>query len=430
MSNTQEEFFLEIEPNFEREINQEEPNKQRLKNENTSLQQDFTSEKQQSNSNKQNHRNEDASLHKTNERPSKQDRSLPPDMGKKYYVKSAKNGDQHIFADAKGQREIFQESENRLRTKMSDKRAIKLMMDTASHRGWNNIKIRGVEEFRREAWLEGQSRGISVRGYKPTELDLQELKQREQSYLRNEIAPLQKEKSIQRNEANQNVEASQQQKQQPRINYKDGVQGILIESGSRPYQDDKDNDFSPYVILGDEQGNKHTIWGVGLPDALLDANAKRGDFIHLKETGMETVIKDVLRKVDGKFIRAPEEVQRRGWKATVLKEQNRETNDERLAREYQTNTRAISAQSPDLKKAAMIETYVERKLKKEFPNDPKSIDQGMTVARVKISEAIAQAKDFPTPHVVEKRHLEKTTKEQSVKNHKSREQIRMQERNR
>ncbi len=45
--------------------------------------------------------------------------------------------------------------------------------------------MKGIEEFRREAWLEGQGRGISVTGYKPNELDLQELKKREQMFLRN-----------------------------------------------------------------------------------------------------------------------------------------------------------------------------------------------------------------------------------------------------
>lgn len=59
------------------------------------------------------------------------------------------------------------------------------MLDTAAHRGWTEIKVKGIEEFRREAWLEGQGRGISVTGYKPNELDLQELKKREQMFLRN-----------------------------------------------------------------------------------------------------------------------------------------------------------------------------------------------------------------------------------------------------
>ena len=117
------------------------------------------------------------------------DRSFPADIQRQLYIRADYRGDQHVYADSQGKREIFQESGDKLRTKVNDAHAVKLMLDTAAHRGWSSIKVKGSQEFRREAWLEGHARGIAVTGYTPTKLDLQELKNREQAYLRNEIVP-------------------------------------------------------------------------------------------------------------------------------------------------------------------------------------------------------------------------------------------------
>ena len=46
------------------------------------------------------------------------------------------------------------------------------MLDVAEAKGWNSIKLSGSKEFRRAAFLEANSRGIAVEGYKPTPQDL------------------------------------------------------------------------------------------------------------------------------------------------------------------------------------------------------------------------------------------------------------------
>lgn len=444
----------------------------------------------------------------------KPDRTLPFDIESRFYVREDRNGDRRIFADSKGTLEIFQESENRLRTKHNDEHAVRLMLDTAAHRGWSSITVKGSKEFRREAWLEGQARGIAVGGYKPNDLDLQELKQREQAHLRNEIAPARErgqdgrspdatERELNGNaplpqtgeEPGQPIEQTRADRRS--LDYKQGVAGILVDKGSRPYRDNDKNDPSPYVVLEDDRGRQQTLWGVGLPDALIKVGAKEGDQIRLRETGMERVTKTVLREVDGKLTRVNQDVNRRAWEAQVVQEREaarerdgdsrndrdqptaseREANinaaerridraivaaektlhtgpardaaledgayaNEQRAHEYMAGGRAATAGKPELRGAATIEAYVERKLRAKFPDDPTAVSRGMAAARTKISQVISRGQDFPTPRVVETRELDQATKERSesgrednrtrdtrdVEAHRAREQIREQNR--
>ncbi|MCB5205176.1 hypothetical protein LH464_22160 [Neorhizobium sp. T786] len=96
-----------------------------------------------------------------------------------------------VYTDGKGEREIFRSEGDRLRTKEATAENIAKMLDTAQHRGWQSITVRGKPEFKREAWLEASARGLNVTGYKPTELDQEELKRREEKHLGNEIQAIQ-----------------------------------------------------------------------------------------------------------------------------------------------------------------------------------------------------------------------------------------------
>jgi hypothetical protein len=74
----------------------------------------------------------------------------------------------------------FEDKGERLNTKNEDTKTIGAMLDVAKVKGWESIAVNGSAEFRREAWLEGQSQGLDVRGHKPNEKDFAELEQRRQ----------------------------------------------------------------------------------------------------------------------------------------------------------------------------------------------------------------------------------------------------------
>ncbi|KAB2671344.1 relaxase [Brucella tritici] len=265
------------------------------------------------------------------------DRSFPSEITSRYYIREDHGGTQRVFADSKGEREVFQDNGEKLRAKSFDAQGVRLMIETAAHRGWTSIEITGSKEFRRETWLEGQAHGISVKGYQPTELDWQDLARREQSYLRNEIIPIEgraldaahrdqeqsagSDQSSKVDKEQQNADNSGTPHTKP-VDYKEGVQGILVETGEKPYQDNEKNEPSPFVVIETANGNR-TVWGVGLPDALHRAGADIGDEIHLRSTGTERVLKTVIQDVDGQKQRVEQMVDRRAWEANVLEERDR-----------------------------------------------------------------------------------------------------------
>lgn len=247
--------------------------------------------------------------------------AFPADFEKRFYMASAANKT-HVYADSKGTRELFQAEENRLRAKTFDERGVSLMLDTAAHRGWTTIAVNGSKEFRREAWLEGQARGIAVTGYQPTEMDFQEVARREQTFLTNEIRLIEGRTSTQIKhptavEAVRAPEAQTQDKVEAALNLVAGVEGVLVSSGKKPFQNNPENEKSPYVVLETTDGEK-TLWGVGLPDALAKIDAIVGDKISLREAGMEKVEKTIVAVVDGKKERQVALVDRRAWDAQLI----------------------------------------------------------------------------------------------------------------
>ncbi len=84
-------------------------------------------------------------------------------------------------------RVAFVESPNKLRTAESDAFVAKSMVKLAEARGWDSIKVNGTAEFRRAVWMEAAVRGLQVRGYKPNDVDLAQLKEKQEARLNNTI---------------------------------------------------------------------------------------------------------------------------------------------------------------------------------------------------------------------------------------------------
>ena len=74
----------------------------------------------------------------------------------------------------------------KLATRGEHPEVIRALVEIARERSWDSVTVKGSETFRRAAWMEAARSGLQVAGYKPTDLDLAELKQREP---RNSIEP-------------------------------------------------------------------------------------------------------------------------------------------------------------------------------------------------------------------------------------------------
>jgi len=114
---------------------------------------------------------------------------VPEALRRRYYVDGRGGAGLGFYVDAKVTAPAFRDRGRQLVAARSDPNAIRDMTAIAQHRGWSIVVARGETSFRREAWLVGRSLGIEVRGYRPTERDIQELDRRVERRDRSDRAP-------------------------------------------------------------------------------------------------------------------------------------------------------------------------------------------------------------------------------------------------
>lgn len=103
---------------------------------------------------------------------------VPETLRRRYYVDGRGGAGLGFYADATVKAPAFRDGGRRLLCARNDPNAIRDMTAIARHRGWTIVVAQGEASFRREAWLAGRSLGLEVRGYRPTERDIQELDRR------------------------------------------------------------------------------------------------------------------------------------------------------------------------------------------------------------------------------------------------------------
>lgn len=110
-------------------------------------------------------------------RPSKRLGDVPEDVQRRYFT-DGRGGGLGYYIDATSPAPVFRDRGDRLTAARNDPNAIRHMVRIAQHRDWTVVLVRGAPEFRREAWLSGRLANLDVRGYRPTERDLQDLQRR------------------------------------------------------------------------------------------------------------------------------------------------------------------------------------------------------------------------------------------------------------
>ncbi|WP_337926856.1 LPD7 domain-containing protein [Pseudomonas savastanoi] len=74
------------------------------------------------------------------------------------------------------------------------------------------------------------------------------------------------------------------------------IEGTLIEHGEAPYQHNDDNQMSYFVTLKPEGSKPRTVWGVGLAEAMSEADLKQGDQVRLEDLGTQPVVVQVIEE--------------------------------------------------------------------------------------------------------------------------------------
>jgi len=83
-----------------------------------------------------------------------------------------------FFVDATVSVAAFRDHGDRLPASRTEPQVVRDLVAIAQHRGWTIVQVRGAAAFRRETWMTGRAAGLEVRGYRPTERDVQALARR------------------------------------------------------------------------------------------------------------------------------------------------------------------------------------------------------------------------------------------------------------
>ena len=190
----------------------------------------------------------------------------------------------------------FIDRDSKLATRGENAEVIRAMVQIAKARDWTSITVKGTEEFRRGAWLEASLVGMHVEGYKPTELDKQDLARRPSG---NSVAHA--AERVQAGTPVQSAAPVLSLVKPPETTVAAALapapvdpaaaRDILVAHGAAKYLHDPDPKAtdSYFVVLASPQGKDRTIWGVGLSDAIAKSGARIGDPITLIKNGQKQV---------------------------------------------------------------------------------------------------------------------------------------------
>lgn len=102
------------------------------------------------------------------------------DVAKKHNLYTVDKRETRVyFADHQQKQEIMRSTPDKVSTKREDKHTVSAMLDIAKARGWETVKLKGSQNYKREAWVQASMAGIKVDGYAHDATDQQELRRRQ-----------------------------------------------------------------------------------------------------------------------------------------------------------------------------------------------------------------------------------------------------------
>lgn len=209
----------------------------------------------------------------------------------------------------------------RLKAQTENLEVIRGLVDIAETRGWQGLRVTGTESFRSRVWAEAARRGLTVRGYVPSDVELAKLERELGERDGPILTPVQRGGVI--------VRQGLQSERVPPV--RDGAQalapgrtmdrdaggpadscapskeapgllfGKLLASGEAPYRFQEGASPSFFVRLATDQGER-VIWGKDFPRALAEAQSppQVGDLVGVQSLGRRPVtVKVPVRGDDG-----------------------------------------------------------------------------------------------------------------------------------
>lgn len=226
--------------------------------------------------------------------------AMPERVASKYLRKD----DKFYFAD---QTLAFVDKGGAVTVKTENLAVIKDVIAIAQARGWEELVVTGTKNFRREVWKEAFAQGLQVKGYTPTDLELQAAeRERARRLGPNEVRDDGRQRPVPPAADNHPKPVAPQSppaatpagtaRTEPPApaptNPATGVvYGKLLEHGEARYRFDDKNSQSYFVKLDPGDGKARTYWGVGLAEAMRESKTKPaiGALVGVEQVGSRPV---------------------------------------------------------------------------------------------------------------------------------------------
>jgi hypothetical protein len=314
-------------------------------------------------------------------------KTLPEDVSRRFVQLK----DEYFFPDGA---KAFTDRGDRLTTQSENTEVVRSLIAIAQSRGWGEVRVRGTEKFRREAWAAAQSAGIEIRGYKASEFEHSRLARTiaERSAAH---APRVAESSS----APLRTDAGAPSKSSTREDRPRGLLiGTLVEHGRAPYRHDMKEAMSYYAKLETAAGER-TVWGVDLERAFKESLSKpaAGDLVGLRAVRQEPVtVKARERDAEGKVVRERDlDTMRNRWIV-----EKREFFQERAAAAQTLRDQSVDPKQGARKHPELVGTYLQMhaaEIAAKQLRDPQ--DQKRFVEKVREALAASVARGEPLPPV-------------------------------
>lgn len=289
----------------------------------------------------------------------------------------------------------FKDRGDKLTTQSENTEVIRSLMTIAQSRGWDEVRVRGSERFRREAWVAAQTAGIAIQGYKPTELEQSRLARAVGQQSTSHTARVAEPRDL----PNERSEAGKSQGTSTQAARPRGLLiGTLVEHGRAPYRHDMKEAMSYYAKIETSAGDR-TVWGVDLERAFKESLSKpvAGDVVGLRAVRQDPVtVKARERDAEGKVTRERDlSTMRNRWIV-----EKREFLQERAAAAQTLRDPSIDPKQGGRKHPELVGTYLQihaAEIAAKQIRDPD--DQKRFVEKVREALASSVARGEPLPPV-------------------------------
>jgi hypothetical protein len=204
------------------------------------------------------------------------------------------DGHRFYFADGK---EAFKDRGRRLTTSSENTQVVHSLIEIARSRGWTEVTVSGTERFRQEAWRQARMVGLEVRGYKPSEVEQQQLIR---ALGRNLQRPADGVDAVAADAPASTALDTAPAAPAPRRD-RERIAGKLLEHGRDSYRHDPNEEPSYFVRIRTAEGARE-IWGKDIERALSKSltQPQVGDEVILQQTGRDAVtVKRLERSAEG-----------------------------------------------------------------------------------------------------------------------------------